>query len=115
MRNQFSTQRLARQRRMIVTGLVAGGAILGAACSGGATESKDPPVRVARLNELAGDVAFQKPDSNQGPGERRRSEVEALSSGEVVAAAPSHGRGESVRAPVQPGGRGRMWPLIRDW
>lgn len=52
-------------RRAIVAGFVAAGVVLGSACHRGGTASNDPPGRVARLNELAGDVSFQAPGSDQ--------------------------------------------------
>ena len=52
-------------RRAIAVVLIAGTAVVGAACHRGGASSQDPPGRVARLSELAGDVSFQAPGSDQ--------------------------------------------------
>ena len=64
---------------------VASGALLGSACHRGGTASNDPPSRVARLNELAGDVSFQAPGSNQWA---KATENYAVSNGDRLYVAP---------------------------
>src|SRR5262245_9245556 len=83
---------------------VATGALLGAACHRGGTASDDPPSRVARLSELAGDVSFQAPDSKQWA---QATENYAVSSGDRLYVAPqSHAELDFGQGVARVGDRG---------
>ena len=88
----------------ILVGAIAGAALLGAGCHRGGASSDDPPGRVARLSELAGDVSFQAPASKQWT---KATENYAVSSGDRLYVAPqSHAELDFGQGVARVGDRG---------
>lgn len=90
--------------RVTLAAVAAGGTLFGAACHRGGTTSTDPPGRVARLNELGGDVSFQAPGASQWA---RATENYAVSSGDRLYVAPqSHAELDFGQGVARVGDRG---------
>jgi uncharacterized protein DUF6600 len=90
--------------RAIGAVLIASSTIVAAGCHRGGSTSQDPPGRVARLNELAGDVSFQAPGDSQWT---KATQNYAVSSGDRLYVAPaSHAELDFGQGVARVGDRG---------
>jgi hypothetical protein len=90
--------------RILIAGLIGAVALGGGACRNGGTKaSNDPPGRVGRLNELAGDVSLQTPGSDQWA---HATQNYAVTSGDRLYVAPeSHAELDFGQGVVRAGDR----------
>src|SRR4029078_331575 len=90
--------------RAIGAGLIASSTMVAAGGHRGGSTSQDPPGRVARLNELAGDVSFQAPGDSQWT---KATQNYAVSSGDRLYVAPaSHAELDFGQGVARVGDRG---------